>query len=110
MVTYLLFGTMSFSLGLLAFCFGIWLTIWCCNNPNFKEVRASKMAGYFVIVLSVMSLITTSYNAVQTIFMGTAPLFQRSGDRHMMCKGDDMMRHGPMHHSNKDMKEQNRKQ
>lgn len=55
-------ATVAFSIGLLAFCAGSWLTIWATvGNKNATEVSAAKMSGYFVTILALISLVFTSY-------------------------------------------------
>lgn len=55
-------ATISFSIGLLAFCAGAWLTIWATSSSNHvTDVAAAKLTGYFVTVLSIIALVFTSY-------------------------------------------------
>lgn len=62
-------ATISFSLSLLAFCAGAWLTIWATsNNTQCTEVSAAKLTGYFISVLAIVSLVFTSYYAARAVF------------------------------------------
>lgn len=54
-------ATIAFSIGLLAFCAGSWLTIWASTNSKATDVAAAKLTGYFVTVLSLIALVFTSY-------------------------------------------------
>jgi len=82
MVTQVLIATTSFSLGILAFCGGLWLTIWHINQSNAKEVRASLIAGYFIVVMSIASLAITSTNLVNAL------MFPESNQKYSMDKMD----------------------
>ena len=82
MMTPILMAACAFSLGLLAFCAGIALTVWCGANSGNESV-AGKLGGYFVIVLAILALIVTSYHAARILF-----------GKDMM--GDDMMMSQPM--------------
>jgi len=68
MMSQVFMATTSFSLGILAFCAGLWLTIWCINCSNSKEVRASRIAGYFSVILAIGSLSITSYYLVNALY------------------------------------------
>lgn len=64
-------ATIAFSIGLLAFCAGSWLTIWSgVGNKNATETSAAKMSGYFVTILALFSLVFTSYYIATGIIMG----------------------------------------
>lgn len=67
-MTTVFIATMSFSMGLLAFCAGAWLTVWSSNTSNqYAESAAAKLSGYFITVLAIVSLVFTSYFLAQTI-------------------------------------------
>ena len=71
MITQLFMAFIAFSLGLLAFCSGAWLTLWATSaNSQCTEVTAAKLSGYFIIVLAIIALVCTSYYTASTIFVG----------------------------------------
>ena len=61
MMTQTFIATIAFSIGLLAFCAGAWLTIWTTSNSQISDVAAAKLTGYFVTVLALIALVFTSY-------------------------------------------------
>lgn len=62
MMTQTFVATIAFSIGLLAFCSGAWLTIWATSSNNqVVDVAAAKLTGYFVTVLALVALVFTSY-------------------------------------------------
>lgn len=61
MMTQTFIATIAFSIGLLAFCAGAWLTIWATSNNQVSDVAAAKLTGYFVTVLALIALVFTSY-------------------------------------------------
>lgn len=68
-MTQMFIATISFSLSLLAFCAGAWLTIWATSsNTQCTEVSAAKLTGYFISVLAIVSLVFTSYYAARSAF------------------------------------------
>ncbi len=68
-MTQMFIATISFSLSLLAFCAGAWLTIWATSsNTQCTEVSAAKLTGYFIAVLAIVSLVFTSYYAARSVF------------------------------------------
>lgn len=71
MVTQVFYGFIAFSLGLLAFCAGTWLTLWATSsNTECSEPTAAKMSGYFIVILAIIALVSTSYYTASTVFMG----------------------------------------
>lgn len=54
-------ATIAFSIGLLAFCAGAWLTIWATSSSQVSDVAAAKLTGYFVTILALVALVFTSY-------------------------------------------------
>lgn len=61
-MTQTFIATIAFSIGLLAFCAGSWLTIWATSSSHVTDTAAAKLAGYFVTILSLFALIFTSYH------------------------------------------------
>ena len=50
MMTQTFIATIAFSIGLLAFCAGAWLTIWATSTTQIADVAAAKLTGYFVTI------------------------------------------------------------
>lgn len=51
MMTQIFIAATAFSLSLLAFCAGTWLTVWSgCNTKQYNESSAAKLTGYFVLL------------------------------------------------------------
>jgi hypothetical protein len=68
-------ATISFSIGLLAFCAGAWLTIWATSSNNHvTDVAAAKLTGYFITVLSIVALVFTSYFITIGILENSTPM------------------------------------
>ena len=68
MMTQIFIAAIAFSLSLLAFCVGTWLTVCSgCYTKQYNESSAAKLTGYFVTVLALVSLIFTSYYAARTV-------------------------------------------
>ena len=63
------FGAMAFSLCLMAFCAGTWLTVWSLSNNQYTNSNAAKLSGYFITVLAIVSLVFTSYYFARSLFM-----------------------------------------
>lgn len=61
MMTQTFIAAIAFSIGLLAFVSGAWLTIWATSNNQVSDVAAAKLTGYFITVLSIIALVFTSY-------------------------------------------------
>lgn len=61
MMTQTFIATIAFSIGLLAFCAGAWLTIWATSSSQIADVAAAKLTGYFVTILALVALVFTSY-------------------------------------------------
>lgn len=61
MMTQTFIATIAFSIGLLAFCAGAWLTIWATSSNQVADVAAAKLTGYFVTILALVALVFTSY-------------------------------------------------
>lgn len=93
MMTQTFIATIAFSIGLLAFCAGAWLTIWATSNTQVADVAAAKLTGYFVTILALLSLVFTSY------FIAMGVLGASSGpmpkNRHVkMSKNPHVMKQG----------------
>ena len=54
MMTQTFIATIAFSIGLLAFCAGAWLTIWATSSNQVADVAAAKLTGYFVTILALV--------------------------------------------------------
>lgn len=68
-------ATISFSIGLLAFCAGAWLTIWATSaNNQITDVAAAKLTGYFVTILSIVALVFTSYYITVGVLTNAPPV------------------------------------
>ena len=87
-------ATMSFSVGLIAFCSGIWLTIW--STTNGREAASGKLAGYFIVVLSIITLVLTSYHSSRMLFSKEAMVAPQSYSRVM--NRNEMMKRRNMEH------------
>ena len=61
MMTQTFMAAIAFSIGLLAFVSGAWLTIWATSNSQVSDVAAAKLTGYFITVLAIVALVFTSY-------------------------------------------------
>ena len=85
-------AAVAFSLGLIAFCASVWLTTWAsnCSSGQYSEMAAAKLTGYFVTVLSILSLVLTSYYGAKSLIMADSyrgmPMAQARSNQHMMRK------------------------
>lgn len=78
MATQVFMAFIAFSLGLLAFCAGAWLTIWATStNSQCTEVTAAKLSGYFISVLAVIALVFTSYYTARIVFKGKGAAYSK---------------------------------
>ncbi len=99
MMTQTFVATIAFSIGLLAFCAGAWLTIWSTSGNQCSEVSAAKLTGYFVTVLALISLVFTSYFIAKGVFAssfhsyGMNKHFTPMTGKHNMMKKNNMMKH-----------------
>ncbi len=87
MMTQTFIATIAFSIGLLAFCAGAWLTIWATNNNQVADVAAAKLTGYFVTILALIALVFTSY------FIATGVLGSSSSVHSKPMKAGKHMKH-----------------
>jgi heme A synthase len=72
-MTIVFTAAIAFCLGLIAFCASVWLTTWASASSNqYSETNAAKMAGYFVTVLSILSLVLTSYYGAKSVMIGNS--------------------------------------
>ncbi len=107
MMTQTFIATIAFSVGLLAFCAGAWLTIWATSSSQVSDVAAAKLTGYFVTILAVISLVFTSY------FIAMGVLGASSAPRHKpvkMYKKAGMMKPGQKAKMQGQMKAQQKRQ
>lgn len=74
MMTQTFIATIAFSIGLLAFCAGAWLTIWATNNNQIADVAAAKLTGYFVTILALLALVFTSYYIAMGVLGASSPV------------------------------------
>lgn len=51
----------AFIIALLAFCAGAALTVWATSSRHIGDTAAAKLPGYFVVILSIVALICSSY-------------------------------------------------
>lgn len=101
MMSQVFMATTSFSLGILAFCAGLWLTIWCINCSNPKEVRASMIAGYFSVILAIGSLSITSYFLVNAMYYPDMGPMMMNNQRQMCASDKAKMREHKIQEMNK---------
>jgi hypothetical protein len=90
-MTTVFIAAMAFSLGLLAFCAGAWLTIWAgCTGTQYKDIGAARLTGYFITILAIFCLVFTSYYFARSLI---------AADTHMMPttqRWAPMQKHGEM--------------
>jgi hypothetical protein len=97
MMTEVFFGSMAFSMGLMAFTAGAWLTVNSANNPN-----GGRLVGMVITILAIMSLVFTSYSVAKVVFM------QKAMQKMMYMRTANSMNNMKMkHHGKKLQKKQN---
>ncbi len=62
----------AFGVALLAFCAGAALTVWATSSHHIADVAAARLSGYFVMVLSVIALVASSYYITSGILNGNS--------------------------------------
>lgn len=77
-------GSIAFSLALIAFTAGAWLTVSAKKYPH-----GGKIAGLVITTLATLSLIFISYNAAKTTFL------QSSLQKTMYARMNENMKHMP---------------
>lgn len=98
-------ASMAFSLGILALCAAVALAIWSLsyNNSQFKEITSVKIIGLFVTIISMLSLVYTSYVVATQVFSYGASSYQVMPMRDGNGMHGDMNKHmmGPKdkHHN-----------
>jgi thiol:disulfide interchange protein len=91
MMTEVFIGSIAFSVGLIAFTAGAWLTVNSNNNPN-----GGRFVGLVITLLAILSLVFTSYNVAKVVFMQNTMqkmMYMRNMNNVKHMKMKEMMKH-----------------